>query len=59
MARLHLVVAGEVESLELAEDRGAEVVLHVVEETLCKGLIALYHSRIKYPEAPPVERKAS
>lgn len=24
--------------------------LHVIEETLCKGLIALYHSRIKYPE---------
>ena len=33
--------------------------LHVVEETLCKGLIALYHSRIKYPEAPPSQRKAS
>jgi putative nucleotidyltransferase with HDIG domain len=33
--------------------------LHVVEETLCKGLIALYHSRIKYPEAPSSERKAS
>lgn len=31
--------------------------LHVVEETLCKGLIALYHSRIKYPEAE--QRKAS
>jgi putative nucleotidyltransferase with HDIG domain len=30
--------------------------LHVVEESLCKGLIALYHSRIKYPEP---ERKAS
>ncbi len=30
--------------------------LHVVEESLCKGLVALYHSRIKYPEA---ERKAS
>jgi len=25
--------------------------LHIVEETLSKGLIALYHSRIKYPEA--------
>jgi putative nucleotidyltransferase with HDIG domain len=24
--------------------------LHVVEETISKGLIALYHSRIKYPE---------
>jgi putative nucleotidyltransferase with HDIG domain len=31
--------------------------LHVIEESLCKGLIALYHSRIKYPEMP--ERKAS
>jgi putative nucleotidyltransferase with HDIG domain len=30
--------------------------LHVIEESLCKGLIALYHSRIKYPEQ---ERKAS
>lgn len=30
--------------------------LHVIEETLAKGLTALYHSRIKYPEAP--ERKA-
>jgi putative nucleotidyltransferase with HDIG domain len=30
--------------------------LHQVEESLCKGLVALYHSRIKYPEA---ERKAS
>lgn len=29
--------------------------LHVIEETLCKGLIALYHSRIKYPE--PAERE--
>ena len=33
--------------------------LHIIEETLCKGLIALYHSRIKYPEPPPNERKAS
>src|SRR5204862_7173998 len=31
--------------------------LHVVEESLCKSLIALYHSRIKYPE--PEQRKAS
>jgi putative nucleotidyltransferase with HDIG domain len=30
--------------------------LHRIEESLSKGLIALYHSRIKYPE---VERKAS
>lgn len=25
--------------------------LHIVEESLVKGLVALYHSRIKYPEA--------
>jgi cyclic-di-AMP phosphodiesterase PgpH len=31
--------------------------LHVIEETLSKGLIALYHSRIKYPEA--TERRAA
>jgi putative nucleotidyltransferase with HDIG domain len=31
--------------------------LHIVEESLCKGLIALYHSRIKYPE--PEQKKAS
>src|SRR5262249_33654016 len=31
--------------------------LHLVEESLCKGLTALYHSRIKYPE--PEQRKAS
>jgi putative nucleotidyltransferase with HDIG domain len=30
--------------------------LRIIEESLCKGLIALYHSRIKYPEP---ERKAS
>jgi putative nucleotidyltransferase with HDIG domain len=30
--------------------------LHLIEEALCKGLIALYHSRIKYPE--PEVRKA-
>jgi putative nucleotidyltransferase with HDIG domain len=33
--------------------------LHIIEETLCKGLIALYHSRIKYPEPASGERKAS
>ncbi len=33
--------------------------LHIIEETLCKGLIALYHSRIKYPEPTASERKAS
>jgi len=33
--------------------------LHIIEETLCKGLIALYHSRIKYPEPLTSERKAS
>jgi putative nucleotidyltransferase with HDIG domain len=26
--------------------------LHQIEKSLCKSLIALYHSRIKYPEAP-------
>ena len=26
--------------------------LHIIEESLAKGLIALYHSRIKYPELP-------
>lgn len=31
--------------------------LHIIEETLAKGLIALYHSRIKYPETST--RKAS
>jgi membrane-associated HD superfamily phosphohydrolase len=25
--------------------------LRAIEETLCKGLIATYHSRIKYPDA--------
>ena len=30
--------------------------LKLIEESLCKGLIALYHSRIKYPEE--TERKA-
>ncbi|MBY0232361.1 MAG: hypothetical protein K2W96_24040 [Gemmataceae bacterium] len=38
----------EESGLTLTELRG-------VEEALCKGLIALYHNRIKYPEA---ERKA-
>ena len=33
------------------KDGPAWTELHVVEESLCKGLIALYHSRIKYPEA--------
>lgn len=33
--------------------------LHIIEETLCKGLVALYHSRIKYPEPTSGERKAS
>lgn len=31
--------------------------LHIIEESLAKGLIALYHSRIKYPEG--TTRKAS
>jgi putative nucleotidyltransferase with HDIG domain len=35
--------------------------LHEIEEALCKGLTALYHSRIKYPEPIPVavERKVA
>jgi cyclic-di-AMP phosphodiesterase PgpH len=32
--------------------------LHVIEESLCKSLIALFHARIKYPEAEP-EAKAA
>jgi membrane-associated HD superfamily phosphohydrolase len=27
--------------------------LHRIEESLCKGLIALFHARIKYPEDAP------
>jgi putative nucleotidyltransferase with HDIG domain len=27
--------------------------LHAIEESLCKSLIAVYHSRIRYPEARP------
>src|SRR5262245_38518463 len=33
--------------------------LHRIEESLCKSLIALFHARIKYPEAPQVHEKAS
>jgi putative nucleotidyltransferase with HDIG domain len=33
--------------------------LHLIEESLCKSLIALFHARIKYPEAPRVHEKAS
>jgi putative nucleotidyltransferase with HDIG domain len=33
--------------------------LHIVEESLCKGLIALYHSRIKYPDTPTPDRRAA
>ncbi len=29
--------------------------LHLIEESLCKSLIALFHARIKYPDAPPQE----
>jgi putative nucleotidyltransferase with HDIG domain len=32
--------------------------LHIIEEALCKSLIALFHSRIKYPEADSVIRAA-
>ncbi len=34
--------------------------LHLIEESLCKSLIALFHARIKYPEAAPrLHEKAS
>jgi putative nucleotidyltransferase with HDIG domain len=32
--------------------------LHVIEETLCKSLIALFHARIKYPEADAAMKAA-
>ncbi len=32
--------------------------LHTIEEALCKSLIALFHARIKYPEAEPEMRAA-
>jgi cyclic-di-AMP phosphodiesterase PgpH len=32
--------------------------LHTIEEALCKSLIALFHARIKYPEAEPETRAA-
>ncbi len=32
--------------------------LHRIEEALCKSLIALFHARIKYPEAEPQTRAA-
>lgn len=32
--------------------------LHIIEEALCKSLIALFHARIKYPEVEP-EAKAA
>jgi putative nucleotidyltransferase with HDIG domain len=32
--------------------------LHEIEEALCKSLIALFHARIKYPEAEPEARAA-
>jgi putative nucleotidyltransferase with HDIG domain len=30
--------------------------LHLIEESLCKSLIALFHARIKYPEARPLDK---
>ena len=30
--------------------------LHLIEESLCKSLIALFHARIKYPEDRPLEK---
>jgi cyclic-di-AMP phosphodiesterase PgpH len=32
--------------------------LHTIEEALCKSLIALFHARIKYPDAEPEARAA-
>lgn len=32
--------------------------LHTIEESLCKSLIALFHARIKYPDAEPETRAA-
>jgi hypothetical protein len=32
--------------------------LHMIEEALCKSLIALFHARIKYPDAEPETRAA-
>jgi len=32
--------------------------LHIIEEALCKSLIALFHSRIKYPDAEPAAKAA-
>lgn len=32
--------------------------LHMIEESLCKSLIALFHARIKYPEADPDTKAA-
>ncbi len=32
--------------------------LHIIEESLCKSLIALFHARIKYPEERPLEKAA-
>jgi putative nucleotidyltransferase with HDIG domain len=32
--------------------------LHVIEESLCKSLIAMFHARIKYPESEPEARAA-
>ncbi|MBI2807325.1 MAG: HDIG domain-containing protein [Planctomycetes bacterium] len=33
--------------------------LHIIEETLSKSLIALFHSRIKYPDAEPPQARAA
>jgi cyclic-di-AMP phosphodiesterase PgpH len=32
--------------------------LHIIEDSLCKSLIALFHARIKYPDAEPEARAA-
>ena len=33
--------------------------LHLIEESLCKALIALFHARIKYPEVDPPTAKSA
>ncbi|MBL8797011.1 MAG: HDIG domain-containing protein [Planctomycetia bacterium] len=42
---------------QFEESRLTLTELHLIEESLCKSLIALYHSRIRYPDAK--EKKAA
>ena len=52
---LALVVSVPLAPLLLA---GTETLteLRMIEESLCKSLIALFHARIKYPEERPLEK---